>query len=142
MTQALAQGFTIGRLSDLTGVKIETIRYYEKIGLLPDPGRTAGGHRVYGADQARRLTFIRRCRELGFSLCDIRNLLGLEDDAPNCDEVHEMTLRHREAIRAKICDLQHLSRRLEEIASQCGKGNKADCPIIDSLSHIGPLEAP
>jgi MerR family transcriptional regulator, mercuric resistance operon regulatory protein len=139
MAQALAQGFTIGRLSDLTGVKVETIRYYEKVGLLSDPGRTAGGHRVYGAEQARRLTFIRRCRELGFSLNDIRNLLGLEDDAPTCDEVHEMTLRHKEAIKAKIRDLKHLSRRLEEIAAQCREGGDTHCPIIDSLSHIGPF---
>ncbi len=138
MTRALAQGFTIGRLSALAGVKVETIRYYEKIGLLQDPGRTTGGHRVYGADEARRLTFIRRCRELGFPLGDIRNLLGLEDGAPNCDEIHAMTLRHRETIRAKIRDLQQLSRRLQKIASQCDKGDKTDCPIIDSLSHIDP----
>ena len=75
------QHFGIGSLSSQTGVKVETIRYYEKEALLPSPPRTAGGHRSYSEDHMKRLTFIRRCRQLGFSMEEIRALLALVDGA-------------------------------------------------------------
>ncbi len=106
----LAQ-FTIGPLSRQTGCKVETIRYYEKIGLMPKPPRTEGGHRLYGQDHLKRLSFIRRSRELGFKLEQVRNLLSLVDgDGFTCDEVKEMTLRHAGDVRQKIADLRMLER--------------------------------
>ena len=98
-------GFTRGDLARATGCNIETIRYYEKIGLLPDPPRTDAGYRIYSAAHATRLRFILRARELGFSMEDIRGLLGLEDGAaPTCAEVKERTERHLADVHAKIAD--------------------------------------
>jgi MerR family mercuric resistance operon transcriptional regulator len=82
------RGLTIGRLADAAGVNLETIRYYERIKLMPRPGRTRGGHRVYEAEHIRRLVFIRRARELGFGIGDIRALLALaEPKRISCDKV-------------------------------------------------------
>ena len=108
---------TIGDLSAKTGVKIETIRYFERIGLMPKAERKSSGHRVYDETQLRRLTFIGRCRELGFSQDDIRSLLGVEDNTPSCDHILLITTHHRTAIKAKISDLRKLERRLSEISS-------------------------
>lgn len=127
-------GNTIGRLSTQTGVNVETIRYYEKIGLLPAPPRTAGGHRIYGRSEARRLHFIRRARELGFSVSDIRSLLGLEDRPPSCAEVHALTMRHLGNVRAKIADLVELERTLSKTAAACRRNARPKCPIIETLS--------
>src|SRR5579863_7621733 len=95
------QGLTIGKLAGAAGVHLETIRYYERIGLMPEPGRTAGGYRSYGADHARRLAFIRRARELGFGIEGIRTLLNLA--APgraSCAEVRALTMAHLDDVRA------------------------------------------
>lgn len=126
--------FKIGALSDHTGVNIETIRYYEKIGILPAPPRAASGHRVYDKGSAKRLMFIRRSRDLGFSLDDVRSLLGLEDKPPSCAKVHALTARHLAGIRAKISDLKRLERTLTKVAEECGKAATPDCPVIDALS--------
>ncbi|MFQ5564374.1 MAG: MerR family transcriptional regulator [Parvularculaceae bacterium] len=96
---------TIGRLSRHVGVNIETIRYYERAGLLPAPDRTEGGHRVYDKDAALRLNFIKRGRALGFSLDDIRSLPGLDEGAPTCGEVMSLTQKHLEHV------LRNASRR-------------------------------
>ncbi len=125
---------TIGRLSARTGVKIETIRYYEKIALMPEPPRSQGGHRLYDPAHADRLAFIRRSRELGFSLADIRTLLGLEDQPPSCAQVHAITVHHRGEIRKKIADLTRLEQTLTEIAETCDQSNIQGCPIIKALS--------
>ena len=125
---------TIGRLSAAVGVKIETIRYYEKIGLMPQPPRSRGGHRLYDSDQLRRLTFIRRARELGFALDDIRSLLGLEDDTPTCSEVNAITVNHLASVREKISSLRKLERTLSKIARECSLDDTPDCPIIEALS--------
>lgn len=127
---------TIGGLSAKTGVKIETIRYFERIGLMPKAERKSSGHRVYDETQLRRLTFIGRCRELGFSQDDIRSLLGVEDNTPSCDHILLITTHHRTAIKAKISDLRKLERRLSEISSTCLSNDTPDCPIIESLSEI------
>ena len=127
-------GFGIGRLSRETGCNIETIRYYEKAGLLPAPPRTPGGHRLYADEHMRRLGFIRRSRELGFSLDDIRALLGLADgENPNCGKVREITLHHLQGVREKISDLGRLERTLTTISAACEGGVAPDCPIIDAL---------
>src|SRR5215510_12826753 len=108
-TKSRAATVTIGELSQRTGVNIETIRYYERIGLLPAPPRSAGRHRLYGEPYRRRLVFIRRARELGFSLEEVRALLCLGGaHALTCRDVRALTQHHIEAIRAKIRDLRKL----------------------------------
>ena len=129
------QYFPIGALSAKTDVNIETIRYYERIALMPAPPRTEGRQRVYDAQHLKRLTFIRRTRELGFSVEEIRGLLRLVDGGSyTCAEVNEITVKHLDDIRRKIADLKKLSRVLGNMASQCSKGQVPDCPIIDALS--------
>ena len=113
---------TIGTLSQKTAVKIETIRYYEKIGLMPDPPRKASGHRLYGPALVNRLQFIRRSRKLGFTLHDIRELLGVDDNPPSCAEVHDITQIHLATVRGKITDLKKLEKMLSGIADTCGRG--------------------
>lgn len=124
---------TIGKLSDHTGVKIETIRYYEKIGLMPPPARKPSGHRIYDDDLANRLKFIRRGRELGFSLDDIRTLLGLEDRKPACSKVYRVTSAHLDVIRTKIADLKKLEKTLSSVANKCDRNETPDCAIIKTL---------
>ena len=125
---------TIGGLSAGTGVKVETIRYYERIGLLPVPMRNAGGRRLYGAEDLKRLTFIRRSRELGFALSEARELLGLLDRGYTCAQVKALTVGHLQDVRDKIVDLQRLERSLADLAERCDGGDLSDCPIIDALS--------
>ena len=107
-----ARTFTIGELSRLTGVNIETVRYYEKVRLLPAPPRTEGGRRVYGPGQVQRLKFIRRSRELGFTLDEIRNLLALVEDGHACGEVQAAALAHLKTVRRKIADLRRMERSM------------------------------
>jgi len=127
--------FSIGQLSNRTGCNIETIRYYEKIGLLPAPPRTAGGHRVYRGDHAQRLGFIRRSRELGFSLDEVRALLDLSDGGEyDCGKVREITLHHLRGVKARIRDLRRLERTLTTISNECEGGVAPNCPILESLS--------
>jgi MerR family transcriptional regulator, mercuric resistance operon regulatory protein len=126
--------FTIGEMSKRTGVNIETIRYYEKIGAMPNPPRTAAGYRVYGADLLKRLTFIRRCRQLGFGMKEIQELLGLVDaHGYTCAEVQALTLEHAAMVRQKVTDLKKLETTLRNIASQCTGKKIPECPIIDAL---------
>lgn len=128
----------IGRLSQLTDCKVETIRYYEKIGLLPEPARTEGGYRVYDEEHMKRLSFIRRCRELGFTIDEIRGLLALVDGGKyTCGDIKKLTLEHVDSIRQKITDLKKLEKTLSKIASQCSGGSTPECPIIDALSATG-----
>ena len=124
----------IGELSAQTDCKIETIRYYEKIGLLPEPSRSAGGYREYGDDHLKRLSFVRRCRELGFTIDEIRGLLELVDGGDyTCSDVKQITLEHVNTIRQKIADLKKLEKTLSAIASQCAGDTAPECPIIDAL---------
>ena len=126
--------FTIGALSENTGVKIETIRYYEKSGIMPNPPRSAGGFRMYRDEHLNRLRFIRRCRQLGFSMAEIEGLLGLVDDhGYTCGEVRTTTLEHANMVKQKIRDLKRLEKTLRSIASQCTGEDVPDCPIIDAL---------
>ena len=123
----------IGKLSERSGVKVETIRYYERIGLIPAPMRTAGRHRLYGADDVKRVMFVRRSRELGFSLGEIRDLLRLAERRRSCGEVRQMTLAHVDRIRQKIADLQRMQRLLRDTASQCQGSEAPECPILEVL---------
>lgn len=133
------EGFSIGALSGRSGVHIETVRYYEKIGIMPAPARSAGGYRIYGTDHVRRLHFIRRGRELGFSLDELRGLLHLVDGQTyTCREVHALTVEHLAAIRQKIADLQRLEHVMSDMAKQCKGDRVPECPIIDALFEMRP----
>ena len=126
--------FLIGNLSKQSGVNIETIRYYEKIGVMPAPGRSAGGFRIYGPDHIKRLGFVRRSRQLGFSLDEVRNLLRLVDGhGHTCAEVHALMLSHLAEIRRKIRDLRRLQRAMAEMAARCSGESVPECPIVDAL---------
>jgi MerR family transcriptional regulator, mercuric resistance operon regulatory protein len=125
---------TIGKLSEETGVNIETIRYYERIGLVPAPPRSQGRHRLYDDLHRRRLAFIRRSRALGFSLNDTRDLLGLaRGHHLTCGEVKALTEQHIADIRGKIRDLRKLDRVLSQLAGKCRGSTVPDCPILDAL---------
>ena len=124
----------IGELSKRTGVHIETIRYYERIGIMPKPPRSEGGHRVYDEGLTRRLGFISRSRQLGFTLEEIRGLLSLVDENEyTCADVRELTLEHAAEVKSKIADLKKLERVLRNMAAQCHGKNVPDCPIVDAL---------
>jgi MerR family mercuric resistance operon transcriptional regulator len=125
---------SIGKLSQQSGVNIETIRYYEKIGVMPAPGRSAGGFRIYEPDHLKRLSFVRRGRLLGFSLDEIRSLLRLVDGhGHTCAEVHALMLSHLAEIRRKIRDLRRLQRAMAEMAARCSGESVPECPIVDAL---------
>lgn len=132
-----AHVLTIGHLARETGTKVETVRFYEKSGLLPKPTRTEGNYRSYDHAHLNRLSFIRRARDLGFSLDQIRALLALSDDRDrSCAAVDAIAKEHREQIEKKIADLQSLKMELDRIIDQCDCGVVADCRIIESLSPI------
>lgn len=132
--------FTIGDMGKVTNTKIETIRYYERIGLLPSPTRTANNYRHYGQAELNRLSFIRRSRDLGFSLDQIRALLGLSDDRScDCAGIDRIANAHLLEVDRKIEDLQMLRRELKAVIDSCeGGGTVAECRIIEAL---GPREA-
>jgi Cu(I)-responsive transcriptional regulator len=129
----------IGELARSTGTKVETIRFYEKIGLLPAPERTEGNYRDYSQPHLARLSFVRRARDLGFTLDQVRALLTLADDRDqSCGAVDIVARDHLSQIDRKIADLQALRRELDEIISQCGQGAISECRIIEAL---GPSTA-
>ena len=126
----------IGDLARETGTKVVTIRYYEKIGLLPAPGRSAANYRRYDEAALDRLRFIRRCRDLGFSVDQIRELLDLSsDEARPCGEVDAITAVHLAEVERKIVDLQTLARELRRISASCsGGGTISNCRILDAIA--------
>lgn len=128
------QLLTRGGLAVRTGCNIETIRYYEQIGVLPPPRRSQGGHRLYGPELVKRLNFIRRSRELGFTLDEIRELLRLVDGHKyTCAQVETLALEHVRELGRKISDLKKLKRVLEIMAAQCTGSKVPECPVIDAL---------
>jgi MerR family mercuric resistance operon transcriptional regulator len=133
MTQQ-ASDFSRGSLSKKTGVNSETIRYYEKINLIPAPGRSENGYRVYNVAHLKRLSFIKRCRELGFTLKEIAALLALVDGGNyTCAEIRDHTVTHLKEVDDKIRDLRKMQRTLKQMVSECEGGLLPECPIIDSL---------
>ena len=129
---------TRGELAAASGCNIETIRYYEQIGLVPPPPRSQGGHRLYGEDLRKRLVFIRRSRDLGFTLEETRGLLRLVDGGNyTCAQVEGLAREHLREIQRKIADLRKLKRALEEMASKCSGDTLPACPIIDALFEPG-----
>lgn len=132
-----SRGYPIGEMSKATGVNIETIRYYERIELMPRPDRTAGGNRQYNQTQLKQLFFIKRSRELGFSIREIRALLAMAlNNEFTCGEVHHMTVEHLASVQQKITSLRKLEAALTDMASECSRGDVPDCPILDTLFEL------
>lgn len=127
--------YSIGALAEATETKVETVRYYERIGLLPEPGRTSSNYRVYSSAHLDRLSFIRRARELGFTLDQVRALLDLADQRHNdCRAVDALASDHLASVERKISDLNALHRELSALIGQCKQGKIADCRIIGALT--------
>jgi MerR family transcriptional regulator, mercuric resistance operon regulatory protein len=125
---------TIGALSKRTDTNIETVRYYERVELLPAPARSAGGYRLYGTDHLKRLSFIRRARTLGFSLAEVRKLLTLADQRRRpCSEVRVVAAAHLEDVKGKIADLRRMERVLRDTVARCNAGGGSHCAMIDAL---------
>jgi len=138
METGRAKPITIGRLSRATGVKLQTIRYYEAIGLLPRPPRSQGNQRRYGPVHVERLTFIRHSRELGFRIDAIRELLELADHPERpCAGADRIARRHLAQVERRIAALAALRADLQRIAARCQGGLAADCRVIDALSDHG-----
>lgn len=131
------QHLTIGDLAKATGTKVETIRYYEQIGLLPEPARTTSNYRAYDEEHLNRLSFVRRARDLGFSLDQIRDLLGLADQTDrSCEAVDAIARQHLREVERKIIDLTALRDELAEIIEHCNHGTVAECRIIGALAPV------
>ena len=131
---ASGKGLQRAELARRTGCNFETIRYYEKIGMMPDPPRTPAGYRVYDTKHVSRLKFILRARELGFSIEETRGLLDLVDGGDQtCAEVKERTERHLADVRAKIADLRRIEKVLSSTAARCSGEEVPDCPVLETL---------
>lgn len=130
----MRQLFSIGELAKATQTKIETIRYYERIELLPQPGRTSGNYRSYSEHHLGRLSFVRRARGLGFSIEQVKALLDLSDQrSRSCAKVDAMAKMHLQEVDKKLSDLKRLRRELNALIKQCHQGTIADCRIIEAL---------
>lgn len=135
MNSNAQQNLTIGRIARLAGVGVDTIRFYERRGLLPVPRRTPSGYRLYNPDTVNRLSFIRRAKALGFSLEEITTLLDLQDSGGPKAEVKAITQRKLDAVNNKIDDLVRMRDALSQLNKECsGQGDICGCPIIEVLS--------
>ena len=137
-----AQSLSIGTIARQTGCTVPTIRYYEEIGLLPAAPRTEGGQRHYGKSAVRRLAFIRRCRDFGFSIDQVRDLVGLVDEPERpCLEVRDIAAVHLGAVRNKLAELQALEASLANVVDSCNTacagGAAVDCTILENLAMPG-----
>ena len=128
---------TIGGLSKETGVKVVTIRFYEKIGVLTTPNRTAANYRIYSQGHVRRLHFVRRCRDLGFSLDQVLDFLRLSsDNSSSCAKICRIAERHLQDVERKLADLRRLASELRRVTSSCsGTRPMSECRIIEALSE-------
>lgn len=126
----------IGDLSRAAGVNIETIRYYERIGVLPKPGRQVNGRRIYAEDDARRLGFVRHARELGFDLGDVRTLLALQErPEASCEDATRIAQAQLKAVETRIAKLESLRAELARMVSECKTGVVAECRVIEALNE-------
>jgi MerR family mercuric resistance operon transcriptional regulator len=129
-----ARGITIGQLARAAGVNIETVRYHERIGLVAKPARTSGGQRSYASEDARHLAFVRRARELGFSIDDIRALLRLAAPGQrSCADVEGIARAHLRNVQTKLADLAKLENILAATVDQCSGGASPACPVLEML---------
>ena len=124
----------IGAIAKRTNTNVETIRFYERIGLLPPPGRSVGGYRLYRMEHVKRLNFVRRARALGFSIAEVRQLLRLADERRRpCAKVRVVAEAHLRDVHAKIADLRAMERVLTETIARCARGRGIHCPLIEAL---------
>lgn len=131
---ASVKPMTRATVARATGCNLETIRYYETIGVMPDPPRDANGYRSYSEDHVRRLRFVMRARDLGFSLEEIRGLLSLVDSrSQTCAEVEGIASAHLQDVQEKIADLQRIAKALGETVAQCSGTDVPECPVLDAL---------
>ncbi|SDE08641.1 MerR family transcriptional regulator [Limimaricola pyoseonensis] len=131
---AVANDLRRSDLARLTGCNLETIRYYENVGLMPDPPRTPTGHRRYGPAHVERLNFVKRARDLGFTIQEIRALLSLVDRGSHtCAEVEQLGRHHLDVVRSKIRDLQAIETLLARTIASCTGTDSPDCPLLDVL---------
>lgn len=132
----MAKRLAIGDLARQTGTKVNTIRFYEEIGLLPDALRTASGRRSYEASDVRRLAFIRHGRQLGFSIPEIRSLLALSDQPDrDCAEAAAIAREHLLEIEVRIARLETLRSALTDVATSCEGGRAAECRVIEAIAE-------
>ncbi len=132
---------TIGALAKQAGVHVETIRYYQRRGLLDEPARPAGGIRRYGADTAARIGFIKRAQDIGFSLDEIKDLLRLER-TPDCRDARNIAERKLSTVQTRIADLRRVRRVLATLIAECDAGGERRCPIIDCLADTSTQSPP
>lgn len=126
---------TIGQLGAAAKTKVETIRYYERIGLLPKPGRTLANYRSFAPEHVSQLAFIRRARELGFSIQVVRELLDLAGERDrSCAQIDRIARRHLATVEAKISSLKRLRNELRDTIEACSGGRVAECNIVKSLA--------
>lgn len=134
----MSNGIAIGKVSEVTGVKVPTIRYYEQIGLLPAAPRTEGNRRTYDLQDTERLTFIRHSRELGFDIDEIRTLLSLQDRPDqSCEDADAIAKRHLAEVKEKIASLTALQHELERMVVGCSHGRVETCRVIEILADHG-----
>ena len=139
---AAAALLPIGALAKRADVPVETIRYYEREGLLRKPERSRAGYRLYSAGDAERLRFIRRARDLGFSLEEVRQLLGLADRTASCDDVRTLACAHLSDVRAKLADLRRMERTLTDLVKACARGPAPDCLLLQALARPNDQHGP
>ena len=133
----VGDAIAIGRLSSLTGCNIETIRYYERIGILP-PAARRGRYRSFGGADVDRLRFVRRARSLGFALDEVRALLGIADtNEVSCLDARNIAASHLDQVRKRIADLKRMERVLADTVRACDAGEHQGCPLVDTLSGTG-----
>ena len=134
---------SIGAASKVSGVHVETIRYYEKSGILPRPERTDNGRRIYAANDVRRLLFIRHARDLGFELNAVRDLLQLQEKPyQSCNSAWRLASAHLEAVEARLRLLESLRAELTRMVASCRDGRVAECHVIDALASPRSGQAP
>jgi DNA-binding transcriptional MerR regulator len=133
----------IGELARRAGVDVQTVRYYEREGLVEAPSRTASGYRAYGEQHLHRLNFVRHCRSLDMPLVDVKRLLELSTDrSVSCDTVDDLVQAHLDRVRAKRTALEALEGQLVSLRAQCESGHRvADCGILEELIHAAQGEA-
>lgn len=134
----------IGELAQAVGVDVQTVRFYERQGLLPMPARRLNGYRAYGPEHVERLAFIRHCRALDLTLEEAGQLLQLlEHPADECGDALALVVRHRQQVRKRIASLQALEQRLEDLQARCaGNADAAHCAILAELAGAAQAEAP
>jgi MerR family mercuric resistance operon transcriptional regulator len=135
ITRSRGEAHTIGDLAALSGVRVETIRYFERIGLLAHPKRTVGGHRLFSSADLAQLIFIRRAREMGFTQNEVRTLLSLSSgELTSCSEVKLLAEKHLALIHEKIVGLERIEQLLSSTVAQCTGGKVPKCPVIEAIA--------